>query len=303
MAFLSKVQLSCFLLSYLVAFGGELFQLLRHRSGMARGITILAAAAGLLAHTAYLVTRSSDSGLPPLIGSSHDWFLVLAWLGAFFYLILVATHRRLALGLFLLPSILSLIIMALFVDDVLADSVREKNAVHRWGMLHASTLLIGLGTVAASTMCAVMYLLQYQKLRGQSSWLHRLQLPSLERLNSFIRWLVVSTVIMLTVGLATGFILVMVGQQPPDGSFSWKDPLVAGTSIVWLTMVSALCRILARKEQTGRQVARLTLMAGGFLLVTVLGLTLLSGGIHGSSPGNVGEMIVSPPESSLVQSR
>lgn len=303
MAFLSRVHLSCFLLSYLVAFGAELFQLLRHRSGWTRAITIFSAAAGLLAHTAYLVARSSDSGLPPIVGSSHDWFLVLAWLGAFFYLLLVATHKGLAIGLFLLPTVLVLIVLALFVDDVLADSVREKNAVHRWGMLHASTLVIGLGTVAASTICAVMYLLQYQKLRGRSSWLHRLQLPSLEQLTNLNRWMVVSTVIMLTIGLGTGFILVMVKQQSVDGGFNWKDPLVAGTSVVWLTMVSALCWILARKEQTGRQVAKLTLMAGGFLLVTVFGLTLLQGGIHGRAASKPGGVIASPPENSLVQTQ
>lgn len=302
MAFLSKVHLSCFLLSYLVTFGTELYQLLRHRSGLTRVITICSAIAGLLAHTAYLVTRSSDSGLPPLVGSSHDWFLVLAWLGALFYVVLVATHRRLAIGLFLLPSILGLIVLALFVDDVAVESVREKNAIYRWGLLHASTLLVGLGAVAASTICAIMYLVQYQKLRGKTSWLYRLQLPSLEQLTSFNRWLVVSTVIMLTIGLITGFILAMVRRQI-DSGFSWTDPLVIGTAVVWITMVSALSWMLAHKEQTGRQVARLTLLAGAFLLLTVFGLTLISGGIHGTSTGKVLRTVVSPPESSLVQSR
>lgn len=302
MAFLSKVHLSCFLLSYLVTFGAELFQLLRHRSRLTRGLALCSATAGLLAHTAYLVTRSLDSGLPPLVGSSHDWFLVLAWLGALFYVGLVATHRRLAIGLFLLPAILGLIVLALFVDDIAAESVREKNAIYRWGMLHASTLLVGLGTVAASTICAVMYLLQYQKLRGKTSWLHRLQLPSLEQLTGFNRWLVVSTVIMLTIGLVTGFILATV-RRPLESSFSWLDPLVAGTTVVWVTMVSALCWILTRREQTGRQVAKLTLIAGGFLLLTVFGLTLLSGGIHGSSADNVLRTIITTPEHSLVQSR
>ena len=302
MAFLSNVQLSCFLLSYLVTFGAELYQLLRHRSGLTRGITLCSAASGLLAHTAYLFTRSSESGLPPLVGSSHDWFLVLAWLGAFFYVLLAATHRQMEVGLFLMPSILGLIILALFVDDVSAESVREKNAIYRWGMLHASTLLLGLGTVAASTICAAMSLLQYQKLRGKNLWLHRLQLPSLERLNRFNRWMVVSTVLMLTIGLVTGLILAMV-QSPLKSGFNWMDPLVAGTGIVWLTMVSALCWILTRKEQTGRQVARLTLLAGGFLLVTVFGLTLLSGGIHGSSTAAGPNPVISSSESSLVQSR
>ena len=37
------------------------------------------AVAGLTAHTIYLVMRSQKSGLPPLLSSSQDWMLVLAW--------------------------------------------------------------------------------------------------------------------------------------------------------------------------------------------------------------------------------
>lgn len=280
MAFLSKVHLSCFLLSYVVAFGGELFQVLRSRSGFSRGVILVATVAGLIAHTAYLVTRSVSSGLPPLVGSSHDWLLVLAWLGAVLYVLAQAIGGRIALGLFLLPVVIALIGMALFVDRTPADQIREV-ATHRWGMLHAAALVIGMGCVSAATICAMMCLIQYQKLRGKSTWLHRLQLPSLERLNETTRWLVTGTVIMLTIGLLTGFILAM-GQG--GELFRWSDPIVSGTLIVWAIMVAALTWLLKSKEQTGRQVARLTLLAGGFLLLTVFGLMLISGGVHGSSP-------------------
>ena len=127
-----------------------------------------------------------------------------------------------------------------------------------------------------------MYLLQYQKLRGSKSKLHRLQLPSLERLTSLNRWLVISTVVMLTVGLLTGVIL-GASKKAAGSSFQWLDPVVIGTSVVWLFMVGYLLWLLTQKEQSGRQVARLTLMAGAFLLFTIFGLMLLAGGVHGSS--------------------
>lgn len=264
-----------------MALGCELFQLLRGRSSVARGVLICFAAAGLIAHTSYLVTRSQNSGLPPLVGSSHDWLLVLAWLGGLLYLIALMTGERITLGLFLLPIMLGLIILAMFVDNVAGDEVREV-AAHRWGMLHAATLMIGMGSVAAATICALMYLLQHQKLRGHTSALHRLQLPNLERLTAINRWLVIGTVVMLTIGLATGFILAVSAQED---RFDWSDPIVIGTTAVWGVMVAILVGLLTRREQTGREVARLTVLAGGFFLLTVFGLMLLSGGVHGEGQG------------------
>ncbi len=280
MAFLSNVNLSCFLLSYLVAFGGEIFQLARSRTNVTRGVLICSTAAGLVAHTAYLVTRSAKSGLPPLVGTSHDWLLVLAWLGVLLYLIGLTLQDRVTLGLFMLPVVFGLIGLALFVDKAASTERIREVAAYRWGMLHAATLVIGMGCVASATICAIMYLLQHQKLRGHSTWIHRLQLPNLERLTAINRWLVIGTVVMLTIGLVTGFILALNNQS---AAFDWSDPIVAGTTIVWAIMVGTLIWLLTQKEQTGRQVARMTLLAGGFLLLTVFGLMLLSGGVHGNS--------------------
>jgi ABC-type transport system involved in cytochrome c biogenesis permease subunit len=211
------------------------------------------------------------------VGSSHDWLLVLAWLGIVFYLVILATQERITLGLFLLPVIIGLVVMSTFVDSEAVEEARRL-ARRRWGMLHAATLVIGIGCVSAATICALMYLLQHQKLRGRSSWVHRLQLPNLEKLTSVNRWLVIGTVAMLTVGLATGYI---VAATAAKDEFNWSDPIIAGTTIVWAIMTLTLGWLLTQKEQTGRQVARMTLLAGGFLLLTIFGLMLLSGGVHG----------------------
>ena len=298
MDFLSRVNLSCFLLSYLVAFGGEVFQLLRQRSGLTRAVLLFATTAGLVAHTAYLVTRSSTSGLPPLVGSSHDWLLVLAWVVVTLYLIGLASSDRITLGVFLLPVIVGMIALALFVDDVAATEKVREVATHRWGMLHAATLVVGMVCVSAATICAVMYLLQHQKLRGRTSWLHRFELPNLERLTTINRWLVIGTVIMLTIGLLTGFILAFGNSDEP---FDWTDPIIGGTTVVWALMVITLVWLLTQKEQTGRQVARMTLLAGGFLLLTVFGLMFLSGGVHGDSSASA-PAVPSADAGSLSQS-
>ena len=75
----------------------------------------------------------------------------------------------------------------------------------------------------------------------------------------------------------------------------WIVLIVWGTIAVWLAMLLRLALLLKRRDQTGRTVARLTLMAGGFLVVTLLGLTLITGGIHGDTGDS------RPSESNLTE--
>jgi len=283
MNILLHVHLYCFLLSYLVAFGAELAQIIRSRSSAGKMVVVVAMIAGLVAHTSYLFARFQDSGLPPLIGSSHDWLLVLAWLGIAVSLSLAAFSRS-SLAMFILPAVLVLVLLATVVDSSPSELGRAVEA-RRWGMLHAATLVIGIGLVLAATGVALMYLLQYQKLRGHIRWVKKLKLPSLERLNTLNRGLVVACVPLLTIGLLTGVVLVF--RTDKAGEFRWSEPIVWGTIMVWLAMVVRLALLLRASELRGRTVARLTLMAGGFLVLTLTGLTLLAGGIHasGSSVG------------------
>lgn len=282
MTLLSNVQLSCFLICYLIAFGGEIIQLLRRRTSAIGWMVIIAAFAGLVAHSAYLVARSRISGLPPLVGSGHDWLLVLAWIAAVLYFLLQISRQTTAIGLFLVPAMIVPIVLAVFVEDASVNPNRAQ-AAYRWGLLHASSLVIGIGAVFAATICGLMYLLHYQKLRGRVSRLPNLRLPSLEQLNTWNRWLVVISVVMLTIGMLTGVILGAASKAQALSRFDWTDPIVVGTFVVWAAMVAALWWLLTRPDQTGRQVAKLTLGAGIFLLFTVFGLMLLTGGVHGTA--------------------
>ena len=279
MNILLQVNLSCFLLSYLVAFGAEVIQFLRARSRAAHMVSVIAMAAGLVAHTGYLFARFQESGLPPLVGSSHDWLLVLGWLGIVVSLFLTAFTPA-SQAVFFLPTVLLLVLLAIIVDDTPSEMGRQLE-VRRWGMLHASTLMIGIGLVVAATVTALMYLLQYQRLRGRDVWIQKLRLPSLERLTVVNRYLILACLPLLTIGLVTGVIL---GTYAADGQkFLWSEPIVWGTIAVWLIMILRLVFLLRRRQQTGRTVALRTLFAGGFLVLTVFGLTLVTGGIHGSS--------------------
>lgn len=286
MSFLARVHIYCFLLSYLLALGLEAYVLLRRNAHSVRLLVPVPIAAGLLAHTAYLITRSQQSGLPPLLASQQDWLLVLAWLGVTLYFILFWTHPRQAHGVFMLPAVVVLVSVALFVSNRSAGNLHEI-ALKRWGMFHAASLVLGLAAVLGASISGLMYLLHHQRLKSRSGWLRNLSLPNLEKLTAINRWMVVFSVPCLTLGLLTGFLLI--SWSIPDQDVRWSDPTIVTSVIVWAAMVALLIRLLATSQQTGKSVAQLSLLSGGFLLVTVLGPMLLAGSgnlstFHGRPP-------------------
>ena len=268
----AKITVFCFLASYLVTLALEGVRLLKQTT-INRVVMMAFAVAGLVAHTIYLVIRSQKSGLPPLLSSSHDWLLVLAWISVLFYLVLTAIDRNLLVGLFLLPLVLLLIGSAYFVSNspnTRLDSVRE------WKMLHASLLVLGIAGVIMGIVLSMMYLFQHYRLKQKHTMKSGLKLPNLERLARMNWWAIVLSVPTLTLGMATGVGLAWYSHQG-EAPISFRDPVILGNSLAWLVMIVFFGWLLTTKRPTGKQVAWLTVWASGFLLVTLIGLQVLSG--------------------------
>ncbi len=189
----AKVSVFCFLASYIVALGLEGVRLLKQTT-INRVVMMAFALAGLAAHTIYLVIRSQKSGLPPLLSSSHDWMLVLAWITVLFYVVLTAVDRNLLVGLFLLPLVLILIGSAYFVSD---SPNTLMDAQPQWKMLHASLLVLGIAGVILGIVLSMMYLFQHYRLKNKHTMKPGLKLPNLERLARLNWWSVVLSVPLL----------------------------------------------------------------------------------------------------------
>lgn len=268
----AKVTVFCFLASYVVALGLEGVRLLKQNS-LNRVVMMAFALAGLVAHSAYLVIRSQKSGLPPLLSSSHDWMLVLAWITVLFYLVLTAVDRNLLVGLFLLPLVLVLIGSAYFVSD---SPNTLMDAQPQWKMLHASLLVLGIAGVIMGIVLSMMYLFQHYRLKNKHSMKPGLKLPNLERLARLNWWAVVLSVPLLTLGMATGVGLGWYSRQG-ETPLTFRDPVVLGNGLAWLVMIVFFGWLLTTKRPTGKQIAWLTVWASGFLLVTLIGLQMMSG--------------------------
>ena len=264
-------------MSYAVSLLGEGWLLLRSQSSLARVVVLVFTVAGFLAHTAYLLTRSQTVGLPPLLSSQQDWLLVLAWIGGLVYLVLLITDRQLSLGVFMLPPIVFLVIVAIFVSRHQPTGDVDLLPVRRLGMVHAASLVLGIAAVMGAAISGGMYLLHHQRLRSRSGWFQRLILPSLENLTAVNRGMVVFSVPCLTIGLVTGFVLIVLSRSTDSGnSIHWTDPTIITTMILWVAMIVVLIRVLSGSHQTGKAVAQLSLLSTGFLVTTFVGPMFLS---------------------------
>jgi hypothetical protein len=68
--------------------------------------------------------------------------------------------------------------------------------------------------------------------------------------------------------------------KPNSVQLSFGDPLVVGSGISWLVMLGLFCWLVSTKRAAARQVALLTVWACGFLLLTIIGLQVLTGSGH-----------------------
>ena len=265
-----NVNLSCFLLSYLVAFGLDVARL-RSKLAWSRWVAILFGGAGLLAHTLYLLLRSSPSQLPPLLSSAHDWLLVLAWLAVLTHLFVSLLDATIASGLVVWPIVLALVGASYLVTS----SQSQVLDFHRgWKMLHAAMLVLGTATILLGLVLSLLYLWQHRRLKGGQMRNSGLTLPSLERLERFNRWSILVSVPFLTFGVATGVLLSFLNDD--DARLAWADPVVLGGSVMWLLMCGLFAWLLTGQRTPGRQVAWLTAWSGGFLLFMMVGLQVLT---------------------------
>ncbi len=274
-----NVSVFCFLASYVVTIALEAIRL-RGRYTINRIAIKVVATAGLLAHSFYLYNRSQAANLPPLLSSTHDWLLVLAWLVVLLYLFVTLFDSNLAIGLFLLPIVLGLIAAAYFVHQTPNQLIASSEALglqarRGWAMLHASLLVLGMAAGVMALVLGMMYLFQHSRLRHKQVMTEGMSLPSLARLARLNWWSVIVSVPLLTLGMAVGAGL---GFWPKHGTepLRWNDPVIASYGIAWLVMFGFFVWLLATRRAPEKQIASLTIWAFGFLLISIVALQIIS---------------------------
>ena len=288
---LSRITIFCFFASYGVTLLLEISRLF-FRAPVRMAVIIVFAAAGLFAHTVYLWLRVQDQ-LPSVTALSnwHDWCLLAAWVLAAAYVWLAVTRPQTAVGVFILPLILSLVGAARLLLESPSFSAEQTRTI--WGAIHGSVLLAGTIVVMFGFVAGVMYLVQSYRLKHKLPPSEGLKLPSLEWLQKETERALVISSILLGLGLASGIVLNLVKSNT---AVSWTDPVVATSGILFVWLLAALCfNYVYKPARRGRKVAYLV-VASFLFLVLELGIVLFAQHATSVSANPVAADIVSGGE-------
>jgi ABC-type uncharacterized transport system permease subunit len=297
----SGVNMMCFTASYAVALALEIAGIWA-RPRWRRLAVVLAAVAGIVAHTWYLGVRAGTSPWAPL-SSPHDWYLAAAWALAVIYVPVVLYQPRTAIGIFLLPVMLGLIGVAYGASR---DPISTFAAPRFWGLVHGVFLMLGTVAVLLGFVAGVMYLIQSHRVKSKAPPSKTLRLPSLEWLERVNTRSLGAAAVLVAVGFFTG---ILTRLAAVDGEVPWTDPVVLSLSgmLSWLIAAEAF-RLAYPAARRGRKVAYLTLAGFVFLAFTLATFarhdTVHGGGeergARGEEQGKEARLLPLAPSSSIL---
>ena len=277
---LTRISLSCFALSYLIALLLEISRLF-YRVSVRSIVIFTMMLAGIFAHIIFLWDKfqSDFSGGTPL-ASWYDWCLVISLALSITYTIVALQRVRHSVGIFFLPVILGLILFAVSIEDRQPFSAQERGDL--WGMTHGISLLAGTASMAIAFTTGLMYLVQASRLKRKLPPQAGFKLPSLEWLQVCNRRSLFLATGLIMIGLFSGIIMNMLFQNKLKNIVPWDDMVVISSSILllWLIVVSVF-EMLYRPARQGRKIAYLTIASFLFLIMV---LCFVIFGQHAETP-------------------
>lgn len=161
--------------------------------------------AGFLCQTAFLYLRGEKIGRCPLT-NLFEVFIFLAWAMVLFYLLIGPTYRLSLLGVFTSPLVFILQIGALLLP-ALDKAATVKPTINPWMELHAAASIVAYGAFALAGVAGVMYLVQERQLKTHHLRSIFFHLPPIHDLAVANRRLILTGFALLTIGIASGFMV------------------------------------------------------------------------------------------------
>ena len=195
----------------------------------------------------------------------------MTWLAAGATLVVQRTYRIPAIGAFVTPLVLVVLLPTLFLvkpdfPEVLPEAVRRPMVT-----VHVVTALLGVSLFAVAALVAVMYLLQEREVKGKRFGALFLRLPSLATLDTLNQRLVRLGFVVYTVALLTGS-----GMAKVVWKSAWQwDPQQVTSLVIWMTYGTMVQ--LRHVGWHGRRFALLTIGAFGFLAASIATLNVFPG--------------------------
>ncbi len=275
---LDRLSVLCFAGTYSLALLAELARFVV-RSSVRWYLTAGLTALGWLVQTAFLANLVLKNPLAPPVTSAFESVMVLSWILALIGLyLMVRSPKPVAVGIFVLPLVIGLVIVAGWFAPRQSDWLQWGGTIAFWGTVHGIFLLGGAVFSCVAFFAGLMYLAQMRRLKAKRPVQFGLMLPSLEQSERINRASITLAFPLLTFGLLIGMVLSLAagseGNESLAHTLSWTDPKVLSALAMWLVF-AVLLHARFRPAMRGKSVMVLTIVAFGFLVFTWVGIEAL----------------------------
>jgi len=251
-----------------------LVPLVVHRRPAISTASLAALGLGLLAHAGAIGFEAAHIHRLPVtdVRSALSFYAFLMTL-AFFFLYL--RYRITSLGIFMLPFVFVLTLIAAFRPVRPFDMSAFRGG---WLAVHIGSTILGYTGFFLTFIAAVMYLIQEKELKSRIPRAFYYRLPSLELCDELYYRSLLFGLPLLTLGILTGFIWASRTWKGP-----WElDPKILASLLTWLIYL-VLFSTRVSGGWRGRRAAYVAIFGFAAIMVTFLGVSLLSGP-HGYVP-------------------
>jgi ABC-type uncharacterized transport system permease subunit len=166
---------------------------------------------------------------------THEVQSMLALILALAFLLVYAWYRSLSLGIFVLPIVFMLAMLAAFRpgEETFSTPIRTG-----WIWLHIVLLLAAYAGLGVSLLASLLYLIQERRLKSKASahrWLPPLDTP-LETIDQIARKALLFGLPCMTAGLLIGSVI----AQQDYGLVYFRDPKILLAFVLWIAYVAMI---------------------------------------------------------------
>jgi ABC-type uncharacterized transport system permease subunit len=192
---------------------------------------------------------------------THEVQSLLALILALAFLAVYARYRSVSLGIFLLPVVFILAMLAAFRPG--QETFTTSPIRTGWILLHVVLLLAAYAALVVSMLASLLYLIQERRLKSKSStprWLPPLDTP-LETIDQIALRTLLFGLPCMTAGLLIGSVI----AQADYGATYFSDPKILLTFGLWIAYI-AMISIRRASGLRGRRAVYLS----SFVILVVL---------------------------------
>ena len=223
-------------------------------------------------HLLYIVVRTAAFDHPP-VTTVFEIMTTLAFCIAVAYAYIELKTKASNTGFFIL--ILAFVFQAtssLYIKDLLDIAPILRSRLLGF---HVSSALLGYTAISLSAVYGILYLLLYHEIKSSRFGLIYSRLPNLEMLEKMSHKAEVFGFIMLTIAIAVGLIWLPRAFE----NFSYLDPKLVGTLIIWILYAIALTAKRTLGWQ-GKKTVILSVIAFAFVFLSMTVINLYMSGFH-----------------------